>query len=234
MLSAGDADAHALDLAEQDVLHAECVRVADGDEELASSMERVITYYCKARTLHFTRERGWPALVRPLVGLGLGDGTVYNCLYAILSNYVPRHCSEAGALPFAVLRLLFMYHDPAVCVHLDSLKLAPESFSAPWLRTLFAERCSTPVIRAVWDAYFVDADPFLIFFLSLVIVVNFRDAVLSATSAHDLLELLPGIPSQLNVEDIADFCAVARHYGAQTPPSFCKRVYAPLFSGTAR
>jgi hypothetical protein len=34
--------------------------------------------------------------------------------------------------------------------------------------------CEADVIRVLWDVYLLESDPFLIFFLSLVMIVNAR------------------------------------------------------------
>ena len=46
------------------------------------------------------------------------------------------------------------------------------------LRSLFMVACETEVLRAIWDLYLLDADPFLVFFLMLVMVINGRWGVL--------------------------------------------------------
>ena len=40
------------------------------------------------------------------------------------------------------------------------------------LNSLFAATCDLKALRVMWDIYFQMDDPFLIFFLSLVILVN--------------------------------------------------------------
>jgi TBC1 domain family member 23 len=231
-----------LDLPEQDIIHADVQRAltaaapppatASAAEAAAVTMERVITYYCKARTIPYTSERRWASLIFPLVATHMPEGSVYNCLYAILNTYVPRQCSPQGP-PFAFLRLLLQYHDPDIIVRLDSLRVSLEAFVAPWLRLLFSDSCALPVLSRIWDAYFVDTDPFLVFFLSLVIIINFRDTIMAAQARDELLALLPAVPSQLREEDVIDFVAIARFYSATTPPSFLKQFYPVLFSSAA-
>jgi hypothetical protein len=41
-------------------------------------------------------------------------------------------------------------------------------------QSLFAATCSLPVVQAMWDLYFQQADSFFVFFLALVMVVNAR------------------------------------------------------------
>ena len=42
------------------------------------------------------------------------------------------------------------------------------------LRSLFVVACESEVLRAIWDLYLLEADPFLVFFLMLVMVINGR------------------------------------------------------------
>ena len=42
------------------------------------------------------------------------------------------------------------------------------------LRSLFMVACEPEVLRVIWDLYLLEADPFLVFFLMLVMVVNSR------------------------------------------------------------
>lgn len=47
-------------------------------------------------------------------------------------------------------------------------------------RSLFASVCDLKVILNMWDVYLQSADPFLGFFMALVILVNARDQILEA------------------------------------------------------
>ena len=42
------------------------------------------------------------------------------------------------------------------------------------LRSLFVATCEPEVVRAIWDIYLLESDPFLVFFLILVMLVNVR------------------------------------------------------------
>ena len=47
-------------------------------------------------------------------------------------------------------------------------------------RSMFASVCDLKVILAMWDVYLQSCDPFLAFFMALVILVNARDQILEA------------------------------------------------------
>lgn len=72
----------------------------------------------------------------------------------------------------SLFRLLLLYHEPELCSFLDSNKIAPDLYVCQWLTSLFAASCHIPVCLALWDYYLINSDPFLVFFLSLVLVIN--------------------------------------------------------------
>ena len=45
-------------------------------------------------------------------------------------------------------------------------------------RSLYVGKCEVQVIREVWTRYLLQGDPFLVFYLALVILVNARDVIL--------------------------------------------------------
>lgn len=51
-----------------------------------------------------------------------------------LSLPVARDCKADGQ-PFHLFRLLLLYHDPGLCSFFDTMKLAPEDYLLPWVRT---------------------------------------------------------------------------------------------------
>ncbi len=52
------------------------------------------------------------------------------------------------------------------------------------LRGLFASVCDLRVTLKMWDVYLQHADPFLVFFLALVILVNAKYVVVSHRSTQ--------------------------------------------------
>lgn len=85
--------------------------------------------------------------------------------------FVSRGCIPNGR-PFDLFRLLLLYHDPQLCSFLDTRKLTPDYYANSWFNSLFASPCSLEVSLAMWDVYLQQADPFLVFFMALVILVN--------------------------------------------------------------
>lgn len=74
----------------------------------------------------------------------------------------------------SALRLLLLYHDPELCSFLDTKRAFTDQYTRTWINTLFAGVCSLPAVSAMWDLYFMQADPFFMMFLSLIMLINSR------------------------------------------------------------
>ncbi|XP_059922193.1 TBC1 domain family member 23 isoform X1 [Gadus macrocephalus] len=219
-----------LDLPEQTLIHNRSQQLIDqlgvsGQEraELVSDVEAVITFYCKSRNISFTPELSWPHLLKPLLGLQLPRSDLYNCFYAIMNKYIPRDCVQKGR-PFHLCSLLLQYHEPELCSFLDTKKITPDSYAINWLGSLFASHCLAPVTQALWDNYLQQGDPFLVFFLMLVILVNAKESILSqeATSREEMMKMLEESPALLETEDVEDLISLAQYYYSRTPLSLRK------------
>uniref|UniRef100_A0A3B3QIV0 TBC1 domain family member 23 n=1 Tax=Paramormyrops kingsleyae TaxID=1676925 RepID=A0A3B3QIV0_9TELE len=188
-----------------------------------TDLESVITFYCKSRSITFTEELSWPDLLRPLLSLRLPRGDLYNCFYAIMNKYIPRDCVPKGR-PFHLYRLLLQYHEPELCSFLDTKKITPDSYAIHWLGSLFAGHCNPQVTQVLWDIYLQYADPFLIFFLMLIILVNAKDGILAQQghSKEEIIKTLEESPIHLETEDIEDLFSLAQYYYSRTPLSLRK------------
>ncbi|XP_068732816.1 TBC1 domain family member 23-like isoform X1 [Montipora capricornis] len=226
-----------LDLQEQDCIRDDCRKQAtklrlpeDEAEEVARDMEGIITFYCKSRNEKYHSTSGLTEVLAPFMTLELPMNDVYNCFYALLYKYIPRNCVRDGK-PFHLFRLLLQYHDPELCSFLESKKLWPDMYCQRWLRSLFVVACESEVLRAIWDLYLLEADPFLVFFLMLVMVINGRDTLFEMEHENktELLETISSIPLQLEEDDIEDLCSLAQYYASRTPQSFRKDYYNQLF-----
>ncbi|XP_072369597.1 TBC1 domain family member 23 isoform X2 [Scyliorhinus torazame] len=219
-----------LDLPEQTLIQEDCQKLLDylsvpGEEktQLLSDIESVITFYCKSRNVTYSQSLGWTDLLKPLVPLRLPRNDLYNCFYAIMNKYVPRDCVSKGR-PFHLFRLLLQYHEPELCSFLDTKKITPDSYAINWGASLFASCCTEDVAQLMWDVYLQQADPFLLFFLMLVILVNAKEIVLSqeAETKEELIRSVESVPCNLETEDIEDLFSLALYYYARTPASFRK------------
>uniref|UniRef100_A0A665V0X7 TBC1 domain family member 23 n=1 Tax=Echeneis naucrates TaxID=173247 RepID=A0A665V0X7_ECHNA len=212
------------DLPEQTLIHNRSQKLIDqlgvSEEErrdMVSDVESVITFYCKARNITFSPELSWPHLLQPLLGLQLPRSDLYNCFYAVMNKYIPRDCVPNGR-PFHLYRLLLQYHEPELCSFLDTKKITPDSYAINWLGSLFSSHCLPDVTQALWDSYLQQADPFLIFFLMLVMLVNAKETILSQEGD----EMLEAFPSLLESEDVEDLFSLAQYYHSKTPLSLRK------------
>ncbi|XP_036300968.1 TBC1 domain family member 23 isoform X3 [Pipistrellus kuhlii] len=219
-----------LDLPEQNIIHKDCLEFIDQlsvpeekATELLLDVESVITFYCKSRNIKYSTSLSWIHLLKPLVHLQLPRSDLYNCFYAIMNKYIPRDCSLKGR-PFHLFRLLIQYHEPELCSFLDTKKITPDSYALNWLGSLFACYCSIEVTEALWDGYLQQADPFFIYFLMLIILVNAKEVILAqeSDSKEEVIQFLEKTPSSLNLEDIEDLFSLAQYYCSKTPASFRK------------
>lgn len=136
---------------------------------------------------------------------------------------------ERSTQAYHLLRLLIQYHDPELCSILDSRKVTPDLYVKDWFSSLFARSCPSKVALLIWDTHFKMADPFLIFFAAIVMVVNASDELkASDMTQNKMLTVLKSMPSRLEEDDIEDlYYLVSNHYTNSTPRSI--RSYSHLF-----
>uniref|UniRef100_A0A8C5LQT9 TBC1 domain family member 23 n=1 Tax=Leptobrachium leishanense TaxID=445787 RepID=A0A8C5LQT9_9ANUR len=219
-----------LDLPEQQLIHRDCEHLVDQlsvpeDRKAAvmKDVESVVTFYCKSRNVKYQEDVSWIHLLKPLVDLQLPRSDLYNCFYAIMNKYIPRDCYKKGK-PFHLFRLLLQYHEPELCSFLDTKKITPDLYALNWFGSLFSFQCSVEVTQAIWDCYLQQADPFIMYFLMLIMLVNAKDILLTqeTDSKEEHIKLLESSPSNLEVEDIEDLFNLAQYYYTKTPTSFRK------------
>ncbi|KAI0228184.1 TBC1 domain family member 23 [Lamellibrachia satsuma] len=227
------------DMPEQTTLREDCQALVDklgnDDEEklsVASDLESILTYYCKCRGETYSRHNGWLEILQPMLALKYSKADLYNCVYAFLTKYIPRGCHKSGT-PFHLFRLLLLYHDPQLCTFMDTRKITPDMYLSSWFQSLFASVCPLDVIMAMWDVYLQQTDQFLLFFLSLVMLINAKEQILAMndSSRQDIIDCLEAFPTALQAEDVQDFCSLAQYYGSHTSQSF-RRVYHEGLFGT--
>ncbi|XP_014216220.1 TBC1 domain family member 23 isoform X1 [Copidosoma floridanum] len=221
------------DLPEQNTIRNDCQqlvnKLGNDDEDkvsVVSDLESIITFYCKNRGKRYEKGNGWLELLGPLIALKLPRSATYNLFEAIRDIYIPR-----GDTHSAVLRLLLLYHEPELCSFLDTKRVSPDQYTKGWINTLFAGVCSLPAISTMWDLYFMQADPFFMMFLSLIMVINAREQILSMKDEEKrtIVDALAAMPCALEAEDVTDFCSLAQYYSMKTPSSFKVDLYGIMF-----
>ncbi|ELU13461.1 hypothetical protein CAPTEDRAFT_183535 [Capitella teleta] len=223
---------------EQNELREDCHTLVDElaneeDEKLSvsSDLESILTFYCKSRALNYAKDNGWLNVLQPMLAMKYSKADLYNCFYAFITKYIPRECHKNGK-PFHLFRLLLQYHDPELCSFLDTKKITPDTYAQNWFSSLFAASCDLKVILSMWDVYLQHTDPFLVFFLALVIIVNAKDQILSmdkSATKQEIIDKMTTFPSALAADDVEDFCALAQYYSTRTPQSFRRDYQGPLF-----
>ncbi|KAL7295796.1 hypothetical protein TKK_0010846 [Trichogramma kaykai] len=221
------------DLPEQSIIREDCQqlvnKLGNDDEDkvsVLSDLESIVTFYCKSRGKKYEKGNGWLELLGPLIALKLPRSATYNLFEAIRDIYIPK-----GEIHSAVLRLLLLYHEPELCSFLDTKRVSPDLYTKGWINTLFAGVCSLPAISTMWDLYFMQADPFFMMFLSLIMVINAREQILSMKDddKQSIVNTLCAMPCALEAEDVSDFCSLAQFYAMKTPSSFKIDLYSIMF-----
>ncbi|XP_059619051.1 TBC1 domain family member 23 [Phlebotomus argentipes] len=208
-------------------------RLGNDDEDkvsVVSDLESILTFYCKNRSLKYEQGNGWIELLLPLLSLKLRRSDTYNLFEAIRDAYIPKGCVKQGNV-FHLFRLLILYHDPELCSMLDTKRITPDLYSQSWFQSLFGATCTLPVVLSMWDLYFQQADPYLVFYLSLIMLVNVRDKILAMKdeSKEKIVEYLSNMPCALEPDDVVDFCSLAQYYAMKTPSSFKTDLLQTLF-----
>ncbi len=87
------------------------------------------------------------------------------------------------------------------------------------------------MVQEIWDIYFQQTDPFLVFFLALIMLVNRRDSIIEMRNQDKeaITKFLANMPCELEADDVNDFCALAQYYSARTPTSFKTDLLKTLF-----
>ncbi|XP_076227532.1 TBC1 domain family member 23 isoform X2 [Nomia melanderi] len=221
------------DLPEQNIIRDDCeqlvAKLGNDDEDkvsVVSDLESILTFYCKSKVKQYKRGNGWLELLGPLIALKLPRSATYNLFEAIIDIYIPR-----GETYSSVLRLLLLYHEPELCSFLDTKRVSPDQYTKGWVTTLFAGVCSLPAVCTMWDLYFMQADPFFMLFLSLIMVINAREQILSMkdNDKQSIIDAIAAMPCALEAEDVTDFCSLAQYYAMKTPASFKQDLYPIMF-----
>lgn len=225
------------DLPFQNQLRQDCqnfVSKLGNDEEdkvsVMSDLESILTFYCKNRNFKYESNNGWIELLLPVLNLKLKRSETYNLFETIRDTYIPKGNLKRGNV-YHIFRLLILYHDPELCAILDTKRITPDQYAQCWFSSLFAASCTLKVVLKIWDLYFQQTDPFLVFFLSLIMLVNRRDTILEMRneSKEAIASFLANMPCELDADDVNDFCSLAQYYSSRTPSSFKTELLNSLF-----
>ncbi|XP_076255603.1 TBC1 domain family member 23 isoform X2 [Rhynchophorus ferrugineus] len=227
------------DLPNQTILREDCTnfvsKLGNDDEDkiqVISDLESIVTFYCKSRNKSYSRNNGWIEMLLPILTLKMPKATTYNIFEAIHDTFIPQSSGKDDNA-FHILRLLLLYHDPELCSFLDTKKIVPGAYCLKWFQSLFASTCNLEVVINMWDYYFQQSDPFFIFFLSLIMIINARDQIISMKNENNekITQCLSNMPLGLEANDVPDFCSLAQYYALKTPSSFKNELMQTIYNG---
>ena len=200
--------------------------------QLQADAEAILTVHFKSGSdLRF--DKNVASLLQPIIDLSLTKNEKFSIFQTVLDKFIPTSDSIEAVHDLA--RLLLLYHDPQLCNHLDSLKISFQQFAASWFSSLMSASCETEVTSQLWDLYIVHADPWIIFFIVTVMLVNFRDNILEVGSdREELLARLARLPGQIEADDIPDLVTLAEVYSGRTPSSFKCNFLETIFTNPSK
>ena len=197
--------------------------------QLQADAEAILTVHFKCGGEEQRFSAAEASLLGPVIDLSLTRNEKFSIFQTVLERFIPRRESHEAVYDLA--RLLLLYHDPQLCNHLDSLKISFQEFSGSWFSSLLAADCGCGVTSQLWDLYIVNSDPWIIFFIVTVMLVNFRDTILEVGGDRaELLARLARLPGQIEAEDIPDLVTLALVYSSRTPASFKSSYQETIFT----
>ncbi|KHJ97112.1 hypothetical protein OESDEN_02914 [Oesophagostomum dentatum] len=181
-------------------------------------LESFMTLYCKKRNVDYKKDSGWIVVLEKILKFELPAEHVFNVFFAFTTKYIPKETKDTAQI-YDLFRLLLQYHDPQISSHLDSLKCPPHRYANHWFATVLASSVNDGVCRALWELYIEKGDPFLVFYMALVLIINARDQLLEFGSDRrdEALSLLTSLPNQLTIDDVPDFVQLSAYYADRTP-----------------
>ncbi|CAD5222174.1 unnamed protein product [Bursaphelenchus xylophilus] len=194
----------------------------------AHEVESLITLYCKKRHVEYTTGNGWLDIIKILLHVDFDPSTLYNVFYSITTKYIPRYSDTNGKV-YDLFRLILQYHDPQLCSFLDSRKIQPHHYAKDWFTSLMSTSLTPDVCRCVWDLYFQQGDPFLLFFIALSFLQCAKDKIMKLKDREEVIDMIAVSPRDMSVDDIPDLfdvCVVTMNY---TPISLRRDFHCLLF-----
>lgn len=193
-------------------------------------LESFMTLYCKKRNVDYKKDSGWIVVLEKILKFNLPQEHLFNVFFAFTTKYIPKETKENAQI-YDLFRLLLQYHDPQISSHLDSLKCAPYSYASHWFSTVLAGSVDDTVCKVLWELYIEKGDPYLIFYMALVLIINSRDILLEIgfdrrSEAQNLLKLLP---TRLAIDDIPDFVQLSTYYADRTPQCLREDFHCLIF-----
>lgn len=223
-------------------------------ETTRALMENILTFYCKRRSIKYIQglnfvlapflkmldksflnndEKGIQADDDEFDSTSIGPGAIFELYYAFVNKILPNIYidEEFKSLQhsFKVFHLLFIYHDPQLCMILDQNDIVPELYATPWFVTCFSRTLPLNALYILWDYYLMelvtDQYPYQHYFVCLAILILNRDKIINC----DISEL-PGVTSKLfenvNIKSPSSLDAnqIKETNGSSSPVEFIKKI----------
>ncbi|CAB3400002.1 unnamed protein product [Caenorhabditis bovis] len=217
----------------QCILRNDCRKLAKDlkNKRSVPELESFLTLYCKRRNMDYVKDSGWLQILEKILVLDLPTDDEFNVFFAFTTKYIPRDTKKGSQL-YDLFRLLLQYHDPQLSNFLDSMHCNPHDYASDWFSTLFSANMPTDACHQLWEIYIEIGDPFLVFHLSLVFLINAKDIIMDKSETpnrDDVLKTLRNMSSQMSVEDVPDFVQLATYYSDKTPECVRKEFHYLLF-----
>lgn len=219
-------------LPNQSMLRNDCRKLAKAIDNKKSvpELESLMTLYCKKRNVDFKKDNGWLTVLEKMLKYEIPPEQLFNIFFAFTTKYIPKESKDSAQI-YDLFRLVLQYHDPQVSSHLDSLKCPPVSYTQDLFSTVFASSLDEDTCRTLWDLYIEKGDPFLVFHMAVVLVINARDDIMNIgyNDRAEVVSLLKSLPTQISIEDASDFIQLASYYSERTPQSLREDYHYKLF-----
>ncbi|KAF1749144.1 hypothetical protein GCK72_025611 [Caenorhabditis remanei] len=216
----------------QCALRNDCRKLANElkNKRSVPELESFLTLYCKKRGMDYVKDIGWLTILEKLLLLNLPAAHEFNVFFAFTTKYIPKD-TRPNAQIYDLFRLLLQYHDPQISNHLEALHCSPSTYCKQWFSTLFASSMSTETCHELWKIYIEQGDPFLVFHLAIVFLINAKEEILQVKRGEQAqaVQILENMASQLSVEDVTDFFQLALHYSEKTPECIRKDFHYIIF-----
>uniref|UniRef100_A0A0N5AI33 TBC1 domain family member 23 n=1 Tax=Syphacia muris TaxID=451379 RepID=A0A0N5AI33_9BILA len=201
---------------DSDQLTAACNELALRYQSItAEELNAILGLYCDREGCSFNTN--WTKLLDILIPLRCTPDQLYNLFYAINTKFLPRNTSN-GSICYQLMYLVLQYHDPKLSSHLDSHKVFVYEYAEFCFTAIFAGYFEKESVFAIWDKYFEKGDPFMLFSMCLVFLINLSEDILKENDKQQILNIISNAASNFSSKDVGDFFSIAEHFLEQTPP----------------
>uniref|UniRef100_A0A8R1TU05 TBC1 domain family member 23 n=1 Tax=Onchocerca volvulus TaxID=6282 RepID=A0A8R1TU05_ONCVO len=209
-------------------IHTSCLKILDRCPSALrnNDLEAMLTMFCEREECDF--DESYASILEMLVPLRCTLDELYNIFYAITTKFVPRDISK-GAVCYQLMHLIIQYHNPLLSSHLESHKATSFEYGRPFFAALFAPEICKQSLYVIWDKLFERGDPYLLFAMVLVFLINCSDQLMALNSKSELVDTIRFAVKELSINDVDDFLELSVMFLNQTPSSIKQDFQRVLF-----